>query len=310
MPCKYLDITVKEYHDYPALSSGGLRCLMKNGPATFHARYIEKNVIESQTDAQRLGSVTHLAFEHADDPLSVLEIIPTVIEEHSCVADINDAMPEKTTAKKLVVGDKINRQIKSHKEYMVLRESTAASNGRMWITDVEAEMIVGQMRAILDNPATREVVEQGGGREIPACNTDPQTRILIKALADIEQPDRIIDLKTTRQLTTEQFARDAKKHGYHLQMDHYTRCFEKPEPAQIISVTNVEPYTAFLFEFTKEMRDDAHEIVGNLYAEISGRQGKEDKESWLPKGFGEVNLIGIEGNIEDPDLVDWRVPHE
>lgn len=304
MTVKYLDITVQEYHDYPALSSSGLRCLMLNGPATFHARYILKNVKESQTDAQRLGQATHLAFEHSDDPLSVLEIIPSVIEEHSCVPDINRLMPEKTSAKKLVVGDKINKQIRSHKDYMAARESIATTNGRFWINDEEAKMIVGQMEAILDNPATREIVEQGGGREIPACNVDTETGVKIKALADIEQPHRIVDLKTTRQLTTDQFASDAKRHSYHIQMNHYTRCFDKPEPALIIGVTNVEPYLAFLYEFSPALRDIAHDIVGNLYANISGRQGCIKRESWLNEGYGVKNIIGTDG-IEEEDLVDW-----
>ena len=235
----WLDISATEYHDLPAVSSGGLKTYEKFGGLEYHSQYIAKTKVSEETTAKRLGTAFHCAMEDPDSWQTGYMLRPTIATDQGLLAIVRDLMPEKTKAAAPVLGEPLNMAMKFHKAYMELVEQDARANGKTLMTAAEYEIIDLQIASVYDNPECRDLVGQKTRSNVElACVWEcPETGMPIKALVDLLVGDVVVDFKTTKAPNGYAFCRDADNYGYHFQAAHYlyvTGCAE----FRFISVTS------------------------------------------------------------------------
>jgi hypothetical protein len=235
------DITTSEYHAYPAISSGGLKCFEKEGAMDYHAQYIEKSVVSEETTAKRMGTAFHLAMEKPDTWQDSYEILPDVVEDAGLVQICKDIRPEKSKAHIPVMGERLNMKMKLHKKYLDMLEARASGDGKQLMTVAEFAIVVTQICAVWDNKDCREILELKTPTNVEkACIWEcPVTGRPVKALVDLTVGGMVVDFKTTMAKSRYDWFRQVEKLGYAFQAAHYLFVTGKTE-FRFITVTSQE----------------------------------------------------------------------
>lgn len=228
---EWLNITAEEYHLYPAVSSGGLKCYEKKGPLEYHAMYIAKTKLNEDTTAKRMGTAFHKAMEDPDSWQTGYVLRPTEATDALLIAKVEAMISEHSSAEAPKLGEKLNMRKKFHKAYVELMEQEAVADGKVMLTSDEYDIIDLQIAAVYDNVVCREVVGQKTRTNVEmACVAEcSKTGVMIKALTDLLVGDVIVDFKTTKAANAYEFCRDAMDMGYRFQAAHYlhvTGCTE------------------------------------------------------------------------------------
>lgn len=121
------------------------------------------------------------------------------------------------------------------------------------LTVGEAQVVASMAQALKDNNSVSYLLSSGD------CQNRIEWTMADRCCAgtpDVAGPDALIDLKTTRNAHPEYFQWDARKMGYHAQMDWYMNGLEmagqrRPEKAFIVAVENIPPYVVTVFEVTE-----------------------------------------------------------
>lgn len=247
---RWLAIPPKEYFELPAYGSGAIRCFAKAGQLVFYHEYIQNPRVDSDSDAQRLGRAFHAAMEDENGWIDHYARIPDKVEQDEFYDAINAGVKG---GKLLVVGEEINCKVKSHREYMEAHQNKAEREGKDFLTDSELVVVFGQIRAVYDNPAIRDVLMEKREFNVEAtCVLEHDSGVTLKALVDLPLFSRNVDFKTTRLRLPVEFIRDAYKRGYDWQAGHYSLVTGKSD-FSIVSVTNTPPYEANLFEVPRQV---------------------------------------------------------
>jgi hypothetical protein len=245
MTRRWLAIPPKEYFALPAYGSGALRCFAKAGQLVFYHDYIQNPREGSDSDAQRLGRAFHAAMESENGWLDKYARVPDKVEDDEFYEDINSNVKG---GKPLVLGEMLNGKVKSHREYMEAHCQKAEREGKEFLSESELLVVFGQIRAVYDNPAIRELLMEKREFNVEAtCVYEHESGLSLKALVDLPLFSRNVDFKTTRFRLPVDFIRDAYKRGYDWQAGHYSLVTGKSD-FSIISVTNAPPFEANLFE--------------------------------------------------------------
>lgn len=323
------DWTVEEYHAYPAISSGGLRCFRTEGPLEYHRRFVAREEAEEQTDWMRLGSAFHLAMEDMEKFMDSYVIVPDLVPDSFGGGPQTDAEKKAREAEKQPIpgtyeyGMPINKRMKRHAEYLQHVQQQAAAEGKSWLTRQEADAQLAQVKAVWDNKAARKLLEsEVVGKEVPYLTECPHTGLPKKALADMivmfNGRRTLVDWKTTRTRTAATFFWDAigypilrdgelvgwrKTKQYAHQIAHYEDVIEGIEDKIIVSVTNQGAIEAMVYRVSDEIVEHARQM--NL-ATIRSIAACHEFDCWHCDGWGEIVTLGGDDYENFDDFEDFE----
>jgi hypothetical protein len=287
-------MNVSEYHEHRAISSGFIRAYQTQGSWYARSAYVTRDLPEDETkDWQRLGTALHLAMEDQEKYQKAFIIIPTTVPDDFQPDAMKDAELKLRGVKSHEdldgTGSPLNRQYKRHAAYLGHQALNAAKLSKSFLTEDEADVVSQQVAAIWDNRATHQFIGEQTfqNKEVPVFDTCDETGLELKALADILLPTAIIDFKSTRHRTTQEFIRDAWKKGYPNQISHYMRVCHR-ERGIIIAVTKTPPFESMVYEYAPDVIAKADESNRFVLRQI---KNSFDNSSWHSLGFGQVVFV-------------------
>lgn len=234
----WVDLPAAEYHGLKAVSSGLLNAY-RTSP--LHAAHYMKRE-DSSTEAQEIGTATHLA---------VLE--PDLFPSRVLMEPVN---PD---------GSDMDRRTKAYKEARAAAEQ--ANPGAIILKPFDYRLVLALRDAVhaSDEPdavEARGILARCDRREATALWVDAETRMLCKARFDAFGLGIACDLKTARNAGRYGFAAEADKLGYPIQRAWYERAAEEMgEPAEDfphIVLSKAYPLHVQVYRFDAEWMDWAH----------------------------------------------------
>lgn len=102
----------------------------------------------------------------------------------------------------------------------------AASEGKRFITREQRRLVTEMVASLRAHPIASQLL-RGGGAELTLRWIDAATGVSCKARADYYRADlkTCIDLKTTNDASSAEFARSCARYRYHVQAAHYSEGF-------------------------------------------------------------------------------------
>jgi len=182
-------MTHADYHaDYTHLSRS-MAEVYRRSPAEYRARYVDSTTTDATpTDAMRLGTLLHLRVLEPD-----------------------------AWATTVAVAASYDRRTKAGKA--AAEEQAEDLRGRTVITAAEYVRVSGMAAAIEAHPAATALLAVPGPSEhVIRWTTDIVPR---RAMLDRIADDAVIDLKTSRDVSPDAFARSIATYGYHRQAAWY-----------------------------------------------------------------------------------------
>ena len=217
------DLTNAEYHASPAISKSGLD-LIRKAPALY--RWRQANPTE-QTPAMRLGSLTHTA----------------VLEPHYHYLNT------------IVRPEGIDRRTSAGKADWAAFEIEA--DGKEILTSEEMSKLAAIRDAVHNHPAAAKAL--AGSPAIEQSIFWDADGIACRCRPDaVTEKGVIVDLKTTRDASPEEFARSIAQYRYHVQSafysDGYRAAFgEPPRGFVFIAVETEPPYLVAVYVASEAM---------------------------------------------------------
>lgn len=226
-----LDLTQDEYFslrgDPPFVSSTSLKCFREQGSWTYYHQH-EVQLVEPKapSTSMRTGTLFHDLAANMGEPSWI-------------------QLPES------IDGQPLNLRKKDHRVQMAEAIDRAAEEGTYAVTPDMASKVFGMYRAMQDNPAIRELVNQEAQREVVA--TGHMQGVPVKGMSDVLLDDNtIIDYKTTSRNTPVEFIQDVFRFRYHWQAAFYWELFGGNR-FFIVAVRNFAPYEAMLYEIPQHL---------------------------------------------------------
>ena len=289
--------TKDEYHAAAAISSGFIRIYSTEGPLVAYHQYVARDMpVDEEKDWQRLGTAFHLAMEGkpVDDGYVIMP--PVVPDWFAPEMAKESELKARGGTKKHGLhqldgeGSAFNGLWDRHKLFRDEHRDAAYHQGKSWLTVDEAETVKQQVEAVFANRAAAELLgpATSGNQEVSITAVCDSSGLKLKALADVLLPGTVIDFKTTRHRTIEDFSRDCFGKGYHWQLAHYCRVCQCTR-AVVITVTKEFPFESMVYEFDEACLREADEQNRNVLAQI---KHSYDSGSWHTLGHGLVNMIG------------------
>lgn len=279
----------EDYFSRPEISSGFIRTFAKHGPWMCYHAYIAKTLESPDSDAQRLGRAFHLAMSepHAWSQYAVTR--PTSLEDDELLDDIRRQYAGKGSAP-LRYGAPLELKYPAHRAYLAAKENAAALAGHEMFSREEMGLLHAQVASVYENVACRRYVGQGDPTELAGFAKHAATQLDCKGLADILCSDAVVDFKTTRQLTANQFISDAMRFGYHYQAAHYLAIFDRPKFV-IIAVRNQPPFESMVYVVPSRRLEEAQESNEMVLREIADCYATD---SWHSLGHGTEIVLEYE----------------
>jgi hypothetical protein len=256
-------ITAAEYHATDAVGNSMLSTI-KDSPAHCYAMHMEPGRPERvATPAMRLGTMTHTA---------ILE-------------------PVEFKARYTVKPDGLSLATKEGKAWK------DAMAGLEVITQDEVQMIHSQRAAIAANAELAGLFAHGRP-EMSAFWVDESTGLPCKCRPDwlhFTGPNRVrvVDLKTTNDITPDSVSKSIANFGYHRQQAHYTRGLEAcglvVEDFVFAFVTKAYPFFSLPYRIDDESLAQGYEEVSELLSLFSNCKRAN---SWPLSGTG-VQTVGL-----------------
>lgn len=160
------------------------------------------------------------------------------------------------------IGPDVNLSTKIGKEEW--EKFKADSVGKELIRGKDGEKIIGMRRSIWRHPLASALLHAAGDRELSFTWIDHLTRVVCKGRLDKKVIDRrgnrVVDLKKTRKVHPDKFARSVIDYGYHMQAAHYlngsAELSDSVEFYDIIGVEETPPYEVCVFKMTDEFLEE------------------------------------------------------
>lgn len=214
-------MTIKEYHEHPALSRSRL-WLLHESPQKF--KWAEEHP-EPPSPAFRLGAAFHKL-----------------------------ALEPETFDNEYVVAPTIDRRTKDGKVLWEKFTQDSAEMGKELLNVDEMEVIAAMRESLMANPTARVLIEKGQ-KEQSFFWKEPNTGIEMKCRPDVLLTDDlkvIADLKSCSSADTEAFTRDVLRYGYDVQAALYTEGVQQSHPGKyafiFIAVEKTPPYAVNVLE--------------------------------------------------------------
>ena len=258
-------LTNEEYHAHPAISRSALS-LIKKSPLHYRA-YIDQPERPDPTPAMRFGTAVHTA---------VLE--PHLFDEQYTLA------PE------------FSRTTKAGKEAW----AAAIDQGKELLIRNEWDAIQGIVASISAHAAANQCLSAPGINEATYMAKDPQTGLELKC-----RPDRLtfsgwcVDLKTTQDASTLEFARSIAKFDYHVQAAFYLHVVEaatgvRPKGFIFMTVEKTAPFAVHMLRLSEvSIQQGTREMIAHLRT----LQSCIETSTWP----------GYSDQVEDVTLPSWAV---
>lgn len=272
-----------EYTKLPGVRQSGVKCFAVEGPLMYHAKYVTREVPDSESDAMRLGRAFHLSMENPDAWRECVYIIPTELKDDAFLETVVRNWKDRSTKAELTPGTPINLQMKPHREYAERHKLEAEDQGRDYVTQEDANKIGCMVASVWENPKAREYLGLKGQYEVTG-RREHESGLTMNSRADwLPEADITLDFKTTRQSVASAFAADARRAGYHFQGAFYMRVFDRKKHV-VISVRNEPPFESLVYritegdiEFAMDRNDREIGKIAQCYA----------MDSWHSIGWGE-----------------------
>lgn len=131
--------------------------------------------------------------------------------------------------------------------------------GVVSLKPAESETVVAVVEAVLDHPAATKALRAGGRPEQTVLWHDPVAGLACKARIDFLHTDRVVDLKTARDVSERKFARAVADYLYHGQLAYYHdgaiaagKIPADALPPQIIAAQTGEPFDVVVYNLTAD----------------------------------------------------------
>lgn len=139
-----------------------------------------------------------------------------------------------------------------------------------------------------------------GDTQLSMVWEDPETHVLCKGRIDINHSEALVDLKTTKDASPAEFARDAYNFGYHVQaalyVDGYRIITGEERKFYFIAVENKAPFGCAVYEIGQESLD-----AGRIQYRLALHKYKSylDNDPSLAKGYSDF--------VEPLEIPYWAV---
>ena len=191
---------------------------------------------------------------------------------------------------------------KKHKKYQEFMEE---NQGKEILSQPEWDQIWTMADAVDAHPMARSLLT-GGDAEVNLEWTDPVTGLACKGRADY-LTDRVVDLKTAREVDPRRFSRAVSDYLYHGQLAYYHDGLgywaneqgqgATPMAPIIIAVQSQPPYDVAVYQMT----DEAMDAGRNLYRSLLDRLAEcMETDTWP----------GVAGEVVDVELPPWAAGSE
>ena len=189
---------------------------------------------------------------------------------------------------------------KKHKKYQEFMEE---NQGKEILSQAEWDQIWTMADAVDAHPVARSLLT-GGDAEVNLEWTDPVTGLACKGRADY-LTDRVVDLKTAREVDPRSFNAAIARYLYMGQLAYYhdgwVRSMCDPDsatsPPSIIAVQSQPPYDVAVYQMT----DEAMDAGRNLYRGLLDRLAEcMETDTWP----------GVAGEVVDVELPPWAAGSE
>lgn len=207
----YYGLAAAEYHAVEALSSSGVKKLLK--------------------------SPSHYRFErdHPSEPTAAMTLGTAI---HSIVLE------QQESAQRIAVLPPLNRRTKDGRAE--LDAFITANKGKLLLSQEEFDRAIRCAAAVMEHPAAAQLLD-GGERELSLFWTDGRYSVPCKARFDCRNRGLIVDLKTCQSAAPDDFSRSIATFGYDVQAAHYFSgaehvLNETPEGFVFIAAETEEPF--------------------------------------------------------------------
>lgn len=305
-----LDLVDPAYRKIPAASQSGLRTMALEGPYYYHARHVAKTVEDKDTEAKKLGRAAHLAFETGTDIRDLYVIRPERFTDADLCNQVNAELEDSgSKAKQCSLKEVISTRSPSHRRYVELFNEKQIEQGKEVLTEDQAVRIEEAVKAVYDNPACVEKLEEGGQAEASIIQQDAKTGLFLKARTDLLTPYRNIDFKFQKERNIDRWSNAVRKDGGIYQSEFYTRLFERDLFTWIV-ISNTSPMEAYCVTVTREELLDSKSRVADVIdwksketrsiasandAMIERLYGCYSMDDWHGDGWGVELMMGHEG---------------
>ena len=241
----FVSLTDEEYHSHHALSSGQLKSYIRS-PAHYKA---DKERVNTQSDAQRIGSLIHKAV--LEPHLFEEMIVPE--PEHDLKTKAGREQTEAWAAT-LPEGSIIATS----------RDSTTSLvkylGNRQLIKISELVMIEGIRQSCYKNELVSMYLNDSE-KIVEKCGMGWISDIPVRIKPDLVSKGWLLDLKTTQNAHPDVFKWDIKRYQYDLQLEYYAMVIHQilgyyPEMG-IIAVEKDKPHAISLFKIESSIKRQA-----------------------------------------------------
>jgi exodeoxyribonuclease VIII len=229
------NLPAADYHAYEAMSSGGIRKILRS---PLHFRLMRDHPA-APTEAMQFGTVVHAG---------VLE--PDTLEAVCCIAP------------------HVDRRTKAGKEEW--QSFLDESAGKIALSADDMERARACIANVRKHPAAMRLLD-GGDREVSLFWRDGKYDVPCKARLDAWNRGILVDVKTTKDACREEFARSIATYGYHSQAAHYiSGCehvlHESPAAVCIIAVESEPPHAVAVYALPSEAILAGQHLANNALA--------------------------------------------
>lgn len=188
-------------------------------------------------------------------------------------------------SKQFAVAPKCDKRTKKGKEDWAAFE--AANEDKIILTGEEDFSAKAMGAAVHAHAVAGPFVRDKGPNEVSICWMDPEFKVLCKGRLDLLRKhaghSANGDLKSTRNISPDAFARDAAKYGYHAQIAGYRKGLDilKPGPTRksyIVACENHQPFDAAMYEPDEATMDEGL----TLYDHCLSRYATAKKKNLWP----------------------------
>jgi len=145
------------------------------------------------------------------------------------------------------------------------------------LTEDEWDLITGMQAAVWEHPIASEILGGGGIVEASAVWTDPATGLRCKARPDLitmwDGWNHVVDLKTTKDASRKEFARQIANLKYYWQSAHYLDGLDIIAPASrcfsFLAVENTPPHGVAIYTMDESDIDQGRAELAKVIAAIA-----------------------------------------
>lgn len=285
---RHVECTMAEYHARPELSNSQCGDYIKRGPLYFYGTHVAKPplFVREEKAAFAFGTATHQLFS---SPGRIDEVAIEIPEE---------VLTKGTRAKN---GNKWKAWKADHPERIYLKAE-----------EMRAARIM--VRRVYDHPVASKLFSSAVHLEHTLVWEDGETGLGLRARPDLLSGFRGAtipsDFKTSRALSPREFARDAKKFGYHRQGAWYSEPlhlmgYEVPA-FYFIAVDKSPAHECRVYELDGEDLAIGLEEIRRARGEIAERYGRTEElgeAAWR----SELDMDAAVISLPKWDDNDWRL---